>query len=190
MDAFEEIVAGIFRHSGYWVHQSYKVRLTAEQKRMIGKPSMPRPEIDILGYKPRLNTLLWIECKSFLDSFGVAMLPSGHVGDDSTRKDFWLFSNNEYRRIVSEQLCRQVYDDGLVLENPPIKLEYALVVGHVKNDKSRQQIHEQFQQEGWHFYDENWIQEEFRKLAELGYENDVAIIVAKLLGRAKVRDAN
>ncbi len=32
---------------------------------------MPRPEIDVVAWKPSTNQLLIIECKSYLDSTGV-----------------------------------------------------------------------------------------------------------------------
>lgn len=184
MDAFEEIVAGLFRQEGYWTRQSYKVNLTKEERQRIGKPSMPRPEIDVLAYKPAQNTLLWIECKSFLDSSGVAMLSSGYVGDAAiTDKPFWLFSNDPYREIVSDKLREQCVVEGLSLPNTT--LQYCLVAGRVKNEESRRQIQDQFQRNGWLFYDEIWIREGLKKLAKLGYENDVAIIVTKLLERKR-----
>ena len=46
------------------------MELTKEEKREIGKPSMPRHEIDILAYKPAQSELMWVECKSYLDSTG------------------------------------------------------------------------------------------------------------------------
>jgi hypothetical protein len=65
MDAFEQIIAALFEQEGYWTLQNYRVDLSTEDKRQLNNPSMPRPEIDILGYKPRENELLVVECKSF-----------------------------------------------------------------------------------------------------------------------------
>ena len=71
MDAFESIVKTIFESERYWVHSSYKVYLTKEEKREIDKPSSPRREIDLLAYRGSTNEILAVECKSFLDSPGV-----------------------------------------------------------------------------------------------------------------------
>lgn len=58
MDAFEQIVAGLLRQEGYWTWNGYKINLTKDNKREIGKPTMPHPEIDILAYKVSENQLL------------------------------------------------------------------------------------------------------------------------------------
>ncbi|WP_321326813.1 hypothetical protein [Thiomicrorhabdus sp.] len=71
MDYFENIVKRLLEEEGYWVFQSVKVNLTREEKALIGKYSMPRPEIDIVAFKPKGNKLLIIEAKSYLDSQGV-----------------------------------------------------------------------------------------------------------------------
>lgn len=49
MDAFEQIAARPFEVQGYWSRIGYTVDLTKEQKREIGKPSMPRPQLDIIA---------------------------------------------------------------------------------------------------------------------------------------------
>ena len=51
MDHFENIVATLLEADGYWVRQSFKVNVTKEEKVRIGKPSIPRPEIDLLALK-------------------------------------------------------------------------------------------------------------------------------------------
>ena len=71
MDYFENIIKTLLEHDGYWVRQSFKVNLTKQEKRDIGKYSMPRPEIDILAFRPEKNQIIAFEAKSFLDSPGV-----------------------------------------------------------------------------------------------------------------------
>lgn len=71
MDYFESLVKTLLEQDGYWVRQSFKVNLTKEEKRLIGKHSMPRPEIDLLAFKPETKQLIALEAKSFLDSPGV-----------------------------------------------------------------------------------------------------------------------
>ncbi|WP_176465369.1 MULTISPECIES: hypothetical protein [unclassified Pseudomonas] len=71
MDYFESIIKTLLESESYWVRQSFKVNLTKEEKRNVGKHTIPRPEIDLLAYKPNQNKILAIEVKSFLDSSGV-----------------------------------------------------------------------------------------------------------------------
>ena len=71
MDAFEQLVSEILWMEGYWVRTSVKVELTKEEKRLIGLPSSPRWELDIVAYNGRDNLLRVVECKSYLDSVGV-----------------------------------------------------------------------------------------------------------------------
>jgi hypothetical protein len=71
LDSFESIVKTIFENKGYWVKTSFKVDLTKEEKRLIGRPSSPRWELDVVAFKGGRNEILVIECKSYLDSPGV-----------------------------------------------------------------------------------------------------------------------
>jgi hypothetical protein len=183
MDAFEEIVAGLFRRNGFWTWQGYKVKLTPEDKRAIGKPSMPRPEIDVLAYRPSENQLLWIECKSYLDSLGVTI--DGFNISDGAPSRFKVFTSKQYRDVVSFNLIEQLSKSGLILPYPQLK--YCLVAGKV-HERSRAALVAHFQQNGWLLYDEVWIRERLAELSGLGYEDDVAIIVAKLFHRAKVKE--
>ena len=73
MDAFEQIVARVFDRDGYWIKQSFKVDLRGDEKRLIGTHSMPRPEIDLLAFRPCENLVHVIECKSYLDNPGVSV---------------------------------------------------------------------------------------------------------------------
>lgn len=71
MDYFESIIKTLLESESYWVRQSFKVNLTKEEKRNVGKHTIPRSEIDLLAYKPNQNKILAIEVKSFLYSSGV-----------------------------------------------------------------------------------------------------------------------
>ena len=71
MDYFEGIIRTLLEHEGYWVRQAFKVNVSKEEKRDIGKHSIPRPEIDLLAFKPCANLILALEAKSYLDSPGV-----------------------------------------------------------------------------------------------------------------------
>jgi hypothetical protein len=71
MDHFESIIATLLEAEGYWVRRSFKVNLTQEEKRRIGKYSIPRPEIDLLALRASTNEVIALEAKSYFDSPGV-----------------------------------------------------------------------------------------------------------------------
>jgi len=76
MDAFEHIVAAILDREGYWTRKEVKVEITKDEKKQIGRPSSPRWEIDVVGYKAAMNEIWVVECKSYLDSKGFLRTPS------------------------------------------------------------------------------------------------------------------
>jgi hypothetical protein len=60
MDAFEQVVAEILWTNGHWTQTSYKVSLTKEEKRRIGRASSPRWDIDVLPtIRARTSSDLW-----------------------------------------------------------------------------------------------------------------------------------
>ena len=61
----------LLEFEGFWLTRSFKVN--KEEKRIIGKHSIPRPEIDILAFQFSENKVLAIEVKSFLDAPGLAL---------------------------------------------------------------------------------------------------------------------
>ena len=63
MDYFEALVKTVLEREGYWMIQSFKVELTKEEKRELGRPSTPRPEIDLLAFSPVNDQLMVIEVK-------------------------------------------------------------------------------------------------------------------------------
>ena len=74
MDFFEQIVARLMEEEGYWVRQGVRADLSKAQKESLGNPTMPRPQVDIVGYSPKQRELVFLEVKSFLDSRGVTLL--------------------------------------------------------------------------------------------------------------------
>jgi hypothetical protein len=106
MDAFEQVVSEILWMSGFWVRTSVKVELTKEEKRLIGRHSSPRWELDIVGYSGRENFLRVVECKSFLDSVGVRAC-AFDGSDPEEAKRYKLFNEPDLRRIVFNRLCLQ-----------------------------------------------------------------------------------
>lgn len=57
MDAIEHVIATILEREGGWVRITFKVELTKEEKIANDRPSCPRWELDVIGYRPGDNLL-------------------------------------------------------------------------------------------------------------------------------------
>ncbi len=179
MDHFENIIAGLLESDGYWVRRSFKVEVTKEEKRNIGKPSIPRPEIDLLAFKPLLNQVLAFEAKSYLDSPGVKVedLETQHTIPEGRYK---LFTCENYSRIVLARMKAQLIGYGMANQATTIKL--GLAAGNIyRNDEVR--LKALFQDRGWLLWTPAIIKERIRAFVDRDYENDASIITAKLLLR-------
>ncbi|KZY79925.1 hypothetical protein A3741_19570, partial [Oleiphilus sp. HI0069] len=135
MDYFEGIIKTLLEHEGYWVRQSFKVNLTKQEKRDIGKPSIPRPEIDILAFKPGENQVVAFEAKSFLDSPGVKLteLQQSHEIPEGRYK---LFTCDNYRNIVFSRLKNDLINFGMATTKTKISL--GLAAGNVYQSKTEE----------------------------------------------------
>ena len=71
VEAFESLMSMLLEREGYWTKAPYRVTLTKDEKQRLGRPTLPRWELDLVGYKGENNELLVVECKSFLDWSGV-----------------------------------------------------------------------------------------------------------------------
>jgi hypothetical protein len=183
MDAFEQVVSEILWMDGYWVRTSVKVDLTKEEKVQIGRPSSPRWELDIVGYSGRENVLRAVECKSYLDSRGVAL--RAFDGTDSKFAErFKLFSDDNLRAVVFGRLRKQLADSGACAPDATVKL--CLACGRIATTADREGLHKHFAEKGWELLDEKWLREKLQLMSERGYENQVSAVVAKLLLRGKV----
>ena len=180
MDAFENVVAEILQRDGYWVRNAFKVELTKEEKREIGRPSSPRWELDLVGYSAKRNELLVVECKSYLDSGGVAFR-AFDGSDTQFSSRFKLFNESNLRRVVFTRLRRQMADLGLITEETKLKL--ALACGKIVSKTDRGNLREHFEKMGWELWDSEWLQEKLRKISEGGYENSQISVVSKILLR-------
>jgi hypothetical protein len=178
MDSFEHVVATIFDREGYWVRTSVKVALTPEEKRLINRPSAPRWELDVVAYSGARNELLAIECKSYLDSYGVRMTSfDGTKAEEETR--YKLFSDDVLRETVLSRLETQLVEQGFC--PPGIKATLCLAAGKIYGDPTP--LRSIFDQRGWRLFDTAWLVERLQRLAEESYDNSVASVVAKLLLR-------
>ena len=177
MDYFENIVKTILESEGYWVRQLFKVDLTKEQKRRIGKATMPRPEIDLVAFKPTDNRVVAMEVKSYLNSAGVRLsaLKKEHATPAGNLK---LFTCANYRKIMFGQLKRDLIDCGMADKKTTIQL--GLAAGNVYQ-KREDEIQQLFKKKGWVFWSPTEIRIAVKKFANEKYENDPAFITAKIL---------
>jgi len=176
MDAFEELVAEVLRADGYWVHQGYKIDLSPEDKRALGNPSMPRPELDLVAYKAGTGELLSLECKSYFDSGGVHtrdLLPGGR-----NAQRYKMFVNAELRETVLRRLAEQLVKGGTVAGNPTPKL--GLIYGHATAANTKI-LKSRFEANGWRLYGPEWLRIQLQRMALRSYDNQIASVVAKLL---------
>jgi len=119
-----------------------------------------------------------IECKSFLDSFGVKA-DSLRAGKGNER--YKLFNDKILRDVVFDHLKNQLVDSGACPKNTTIKL--CLAAGKVASKTDREALEAYFKKKNWYFYSDEWIKKELIRLANTGYENEIAIVTTKILNR-------
>lgn len=178
MDAFETVVAAILQSEGFWTRTSVKVELTKEEKREIGRPTSPRWELDVVGYRGSENEVRVVECRSFLDSAGVKCAAFDGSRPD-LEKRYKLFRDNNLRRVVLNRLTQQLVGAGFCAKDPAVQL--CLAAGKISGDQDWLTQH--FEDQEWLLYTPDRLRDELRQLSDRGYENDVATIVSKLLQR-------
>lgn len=179
MDYFEGLIKTLLEHEGYWVRQSFKVNLTKQEKRDIGKPSIPRPEIDILAFKPEDNHLIAFEAKSYLDSPGVKLAALEEKYEVPEGR-FKLFTCDNYRNIVFSRMKKDLVDLGMGTSKTKITL--GLAAGNVYQSRT-DAIRTLCSSRGWAFLSPEDIREKVTDLAAKGYENEPSIITTKILMR-------
>ena len=179
MDYFEGLICTLLEAEGYWVRRSFKVNLTKEEKRDIGKHSIPRPEIDVLAMKASTGEVLAIEAKSFLDSPGVKL---EHLESEYTVPEgrYKLFTSEKYRSIVFSRLHKDLLQNDMIGVNCNIRL--GLAVGNVYRKKT-EPMREYMDSRNWFYWSPEDIKDKVTALAAQGYENDASIIAAKILMR-------
>ena len=177
MDYFERLVGTLLERRGYWIQQSFKVELSKADKRHLGKPSLPRPEIDLLAYKAGTNELLVIEVKSYLDSYGVDW-KKVCVAHKEMKGRYKLFTNTKYRNLVLKRLTEQLSAAGSISKKTMPKL--CLAAGKFKGG-SEEPLKKHFDRKGWGLLTPEDIRSGLSELAAVGYENDPTILAAKML---------
>jgi len=184
MNAFEEIVKQYLEAEGYWVRQSVKVDISKDDKKAIGLPTMPRPEIDLVALNAKENELLLIEVKSFLDSQGV------YFGDDDigkfrsgswAAKRYRLFADEKFRKIVTKRLKEDYLQRGLI--NRKTKINYALAVGKFYSPNDEPITKAFFTRKGWELFTPKQIKGKIKELSQKGWEDNLLTVAAKLIMR-------
>ena len=122
MDFFELLVKTILDEKGYWTRQSYKVSLCKSDKKLLGRLTMPRTEIDLLALNQVSNELLIVEVKSYLNSAGV-ITKDLSLTFDTPEGPYKLFTCKFYREAVIKQLRKQLISERLI--NPSTKIKWA-----------------------------------------------------------------
>lgn len=179
MDYFESIVKTLLEEDGFWTRQSFKVNVTKEEKRQIGKHSIPRPEIDLIAFKPASKEILAIEVKSFLDSPGVK-LPDLQERHSIPEGRYKLFTCANYRDIVFNRLNLDLLKAGLI--DSPHTIRLGLAAGKTYQ-KSESSIREYLNSQNMFFWGPSEIKKRIQALATKDYENDPTVIAAKILLR-------
>lgn len=175
MDCFENLIALLLRLDGWWTTTSYKVAITKAEKRDIGTHSAPRWEIDVLAYKGSTNEVLAIECKSLIDSTGVFF----REGKFEPADRYKLFNREKTRQVVLARLATQLAASGACAPNPSVQL--GLATGNIARRSDRAALRTHFDEHGWRLLDDTWVRDQLAATSKQGYENDVAIVVAKIL---------
>lgn len=202
MDSFEHIVSRIFAFQGYWVRPSAKVNLTTEDRMKIAESaferdknenpqvhasleshrkaarSLPRPEIDLLAYKPQEKIILAIECKSYINSIGVQAVGFQDKNHPDASR-YKIFTRPIYREVVLERLRLDLLDDRSANSEDTIKL--CLAYGKVKSEEDRDYIYQCFNSNGWGVFDERYLREKLVKMADSDYSNEILDIATKIL---------
>jgi hypothetical protein len=184
MDAFETIAARFFEVQGYWTRVGVKVEITKPEKVAVNNKSMPRPEIDVVAWKPATNQLLIIECKSYLDSTGVR-LEHLHGQEHIENDKFKLFNRAGLRALIVAALVRQLRGEGLII-GPDPAVQFVLIAGKIYSDHETK-VRGRCEECGWRLITPTELAQGVRRFAKRGYENDVITIVTKLLERNPAR---
>ncbi|MBL0121660.1 MAG: hypothetical protein IPP88_02670 [Betaproteobacteria bacterium] len=177
-DHFENLIRTLLEADGYWVVQSFKVNVSKQEKRQIGKHTIPRPEIDLLALDFSKNEIIAFEAKSFLDSSGTrasALLATQEIPEGKYK----LFTCENYRNIVLGRLKQDLQARAMANSRTTVRL--GLVIGNVYA-RDVIPIRQHAKRQGWVYWSPRLLKRKLRAQAAR-HENDSVIIATKVLLR-------
>lgn len=179
MDAFEALVGKLLENERYWIQHSVKVNLTIQEKEIIGKKTIPRPEIDIVAFDVPNNKIYLLEVKSFLDSPGVhyeSVVQNTQIAEGRYK----ILTSSHYQTIICKRLLEDWKETGHV--NDQTTVSFGLIAGKVQK-KRENDLAAFFDSKSWLFWGPTILKNKLEALAQKGYENNEVTIAAKLLLR-------
>ncbi|MCV2350233.1 hypothetical protein [Paucibacter sp. Y2R2-4] len=164
IEKFENIVATLLEEEGFWVRRGFKVNVSLEEKKQIGKQSSPRPEIDMLAFHLGRNEVLALDVKAYLDTPGVklAQLQEEHEVPAGRYK---LFTSERYRQIVLTRLKQDLI--GLGMANAETQVLLGMVAGKVNQGQS-EAIREHMNERAWMFWSPDDVKARVAKRQQQG----------------------
>ncbi len=133
IDKFENIVTTLLEEEGFWVRHKFKVSVSLEEKKQIGKQSAPKPEIDMLAFNLRTNEVLALDVKAYLDSPGAKLSLLQEEHEVPTGR-FKLFTSERYRNLVLARLLQDLIALGMA--NAETKVKLGMIAGKVNQGQS------------------------------------------------------
>jgi hypothetical protein len=178
MDSFEALVGHLLERQGYWVRRSVYVEITTDDRRRLDKPSLPRPQIDLVAYKPGDDELVLFEVKSYLDSVGVRLKDlKNETWEDNRYK---LLTHRRYQNIVSAALKAAFIKRGLIRRTT--KIRFGLAAGNTPPG-DRAGVKEYAENQDWVYLGPEEIAKSLRELAEGDFFDSPFSYTAKMLVR-------
>ncbi len=143
-------------NQGYWFRRACTIVLTKADRDAINEPYLADPIIQVLGYSPHSNELLWIEP---LTKRGIATVAAFTGKDDEGASRYKLFTDQPYRELLSRRLSEQMLKAELV--QPGVVIRHGLL-SHI-DATSLDELQRLFQENNWVLLDyhnnRGWEQE-------------------------------
>lgn len=180
MNHFKELCKYLLERENYGVRTNVKVNITKKEKASFGKPTSPRPEIDIVAYRATENALLILKVKSFLNSSGVHI---EQVRQKDPKYDGYnILTGMKYQKVVSQRLIYGFIRDGLIKPNP--KVQFGLIAGKISKNQFNE-FYELAKERDWFFWGPKELKERVIALQGLAYEDNPFVVTSKVLRELK-----
>ena len=89
-----------------------------------------------------------------------------------------LFNNRRLRQVVLNRLVKQLEAAGSCRKRPETVM--CLAAAKVLNEADKLKLIAHFKERRWIFLDDKQIQKSLEDVSRAGFENDIAVVVAKL----------